>query len=458
MAQTAPAPSLQLWNSLLEGFYIKPEKFAQQLQEDDTFTKWLNVDHLPSMNAPEENNNTSSSVSANTTLPSVNSLSQEQSSATQSQGSAFTAVTPFFQTSGLQNFQSSFVQTQPGITVQYTFNTGVPKGSSVQNVNQLQSTGFTSIQLPQFLTQAQTFTSPVTLQSVAPTTPQVVQNQIMLPSFGFTQQNQQQPLTIVPQFYNMLTQFQPTKPSTPNSTTEEPEDRKRKSTGRSHQRPKRQTRPKVVEAKGAVQCKGKNKKKSAQCRNAALMEYIGPRPIYCAEHIELDPQSLYEKCRSQYQKEVGDKKGCKEVVLKEFGFCYKHYIDAVNETIVATRDVEKARKHFDRIADLLMQLEREAAAAKKKDGDLYQRKNKLIPKFQEMKKVITKTLEDLQPKDLHDELFQTNVLVAPVLNLSHDDLSTDCPEDSLENSLKTQPDNVDNLLNDLNATGFDQFS
>lgn len=38
------------------------------------------------------------------------------------------------------------------------------------------------------------------------------------------------------------------------------------------------------------------------------MEYIGPRPIYCAEHIELDPNSLYEKCKSPYQKEPGDGK------------------------------------------------------------------------------------------------------------------------------------------------------
>jgi len=345
-----------------------------------------------------------------------------------------------------QHFQNSILQ--PGLTVQYTFNTGVPplaKGSSVQNVNQLQSTGFTSIQLPQFLTQAHSFASPIQLQTVPPQA-QVVQNQIMLPSFGFPQQNQQQPLTIVPQFYNMLTQFQPLKTSSPNTTTEEPEDRKRKSSSKTHQRPKRQTRPKVVEAKGAVQCKGKNKKRSAQCRNAALMEYIGPRPIYCAEHIELDPQSLYEKCRSPYQKEVGDKKGCKEVVLKEFGYCYKHYIDMVNE-IVGARDYDKARKNFERTNELLVQLEREAAAAKKKDGDLYQRKNKLIPKFQEMKKVNARAVEELRPKDLPEELFPSNVLVAPVLNLSHEDLS-ECSEDSLEDSLKTQTD----------SDMFDQFS
>lgn len=81
------------------------------------------------------------------------------------------------------------------------------------------------------------------------------------------------------------------------------------------------------------------------------MEYIGPRPIYCAEHIELDPGSLYEKCKSPYQKEVGDKKGCKEVVLKEFGLCYKHYGDTIGE-IVRNGEYEKAMNHSRRITEL----------------------------------------------------------------------------------------------------------
>lgn len=157
----------------------------------------------------------------------------------------------------------------------------------------------------------------------------------------------------------------------------------------------RQTRPKVVEAKGAKQCKGRNRKKGIQCRNAALMEYIGPRPEYCAEHIDLDPRSLYTKCKSTYQKEVGDNKGCKEVVLKEFGVCYKHYLDAVNE-MIRNKEMDTLRHHLSRIGELLNQLEREAAAAKKKDGDLYQRKNKLIPKFQEMKKLAARAIEALQ--------------------------------------------------------------
>jgi len=172
------------------------------------------------------------------------------------------------------------------------------------------------------------------------------------------------------------------------SQTEDTEEKKNKTKApRPFVKRVRQTRPKVVESKGAVQCKGKNRKKGSQCRNAALMEYIGPRPIYCAEHIELDPKSLYMKCKSSYQKEPGDKKGCKEVVLKEFAVCYKHYADLLND-MLKNQEFEKIRHQNIRITELLIQLEKEAATAKKKDGDLYQRKNKLIPKFQEMKRSV----------------------------------------------------------------------
>lgn len=204
-----------------------------------------------------------------------------------------------------------------------------------------------------------------------------------------------------PQYQYMIYQ-QPTVQAAsapkPQGESESSEDRKRKhSAVKPFPRRVRQTRPKVVEAKGAVQCKGRNRKKGTQCRNAALMEYIGPRPIYCAEHIELDPKSLYEKCKSSYQKEPGDNKGCKEVVLKEFGTCYKHFPDLLTE-MSEKNECDSIRKFNERITDLLNQLERDAAAAKKKDGDLYQRKNKLIPKFQEMKKLISNAVETLESR------------------------------------------------------------
>jgi len=172
------------------------------------------------------------------------------------------------------------------------------------------------------------------------------------------------------------------------------EDNRKRKVFRVNIRKVRQVRPKVIESKGSIQCIGINRKKGIQCRNAALMEYIGPRPLYCAEHIELDPNSLYAKCASPYYREVDDRKGCKEIVLKEFGFCYKHYTDRVNRFILE-HNSEMIIAHRTRIYDLLPQLEKEALEAKRKDCDLYQRKNKLIPKFQRMKTIIEKAYESI---------------------------------------------------------------
>jgi hypothetical protein len=80
-----------------------------------------------------------------------------------------------------------------------------------------------------------------------------------------------------------------------------------------------------------------NAKKQSRCRNAALMEYIGTlytlcfsdnvkegdssslahtgeQPVYCAEHIEQDPDSLYCKCKAPYRDNPHDNK-VKPVVL-----------------------------------------------------------------------------------------------------------------------------------------------
>merc|ERR1711879_976406 len=53
--------------------------------------------------------------------------------------------------------------------------------------------------------------------------------------------------------------------------------------------------------------------------------------------------------------------------------------------------VEQAEKDLARVVELLGNLE-EAAAAKKQRHDLFQRKNKLIPKFNGMKKVLEEFL------------------------------------------------------------------
>lgn len=161
----------------------------------------------------------------------------------------------------------------------------------------------------------------------------------------------------------------------------------------------RRVRPKVVAEKGAIQCIGENRKKGTRCRNAALMEYIGPRPLYCAEHITLDVDTLYCKCGSPYQKTVGDGKGCREVVLKEFQFCHKHFDQSLDAMLAeGEQGLATAQAQYDRVCTLLTQLEAEAASAKSVDPDLFQRKHKLIPKFVEMKRLFHKRFPQLKPE------------------------------------------------------------
>merc|ERR1712137_522709 len=166
--------------------------------------------------------------------------------------------------------------------------------------------------------------------------------------------------------------------------------------------PIRPVRPKVVPSKGAVQCMGKNLKKGTQCKNAALMEFFGPRPIYCAEHIELDPESIYCKCSSTYGKTPGDGKGCKEIVLKEFLYCYKHFGDRL-ASIPEDSGLDIAKKDHKRVSEILAQLESEAASAKRKRHDLFQRKNKLIPKFAKMLSQLEEFIAQREPAFGHNE-------------------------------------------------------
>jgi len=181
---------------------------------------------------------------------------------------------------------------------------------------------------------------------------------------------------------------------------ETPNPKKRKSS--SNKRPQRRVRPKVIPEKGATQCIGMNRKKNQRCRNAALMEYIGPKPKYCAEHIHLDPECLYMKCGSKYQKVPGDKKGCREIVLKEFGLCYKHYKDSI-EKMIGVEGYKIAVEKLDRVNDLLDKLESEAMKAKKTNADLYQRKNKLIPKFLDMKNLLNQHINKLKVEGFSEE-------------------------------------------------------
>jgi len=190
--------------------------------------------------------------------------------------------------------------------------------------------------------------------------------------------------------------------------------------------------------KGAIQCKGMNRKKNQRCRNAALMEYIGPRPKYCAEHIHLDTdECLYMKCASSYQKVPGDKKKCREVVLKEFGLCHKHYRDTLCK-MNGSEGLSTCVQNLSRVNALLNNLESEAMKAKKTNADLYQRKNKLIPKFIEMKQILIQHINELKSQGY----------TCPESKLLGSYSSYHFYENQLSNEDRKIPDSGDSLFTD----------
>lgn len=419
MATGHVLPSLLQVHGGLDPLFVNHEKFSIEQQESE-ITSWLKLeDSLPSLTgslssslAPTNGSSCSSSVDASDFLefpssaPSagfsnVKSNLSQLPSMTNKKNATSSSFTNGFNSS-LFNSSSAHSSVQPSPTGQYQ--TQHPFTTNQYNFPTFPGPTFTSFSsfgsfTPQFPYTANIVTatpvnpgSPINNINTASSTPNSPTGspRYSSPVHSYPLVSDMQQMGN-PQFMQLFAQFHQ---YVKQQQHQEEEEKKKKETKLPVRR-MRQPRPKVVEAKGAVQCQGKNRKKGTQCRNAALMEYIGPRPVYCAEHIELDPRSLYEKCKSPYQKEPGDNKGCKEVVLKEFGMCYKHFPDFCNQLIQA-RDVMRARKHYERVTMLLAQLEKEAANAKKKDGDLYQRKNKLIPKFQEMKRIISKAVESLE--------------------------------------------------------------
>eukprot|EP00792_Barthelona_sp_PAP020_P005086 TRINITY_DN2489_c0_g2_i1.p1 TRINITY_DN2489_c0_g2~~TRINITY_DN2489_c0_g2_i1.p1 ORF type:complete len:316 (-),score=73.44 TRINITY_DN2489_c0_g2_i1:157-1077(-) len=131
-------------------------------------------------------------------------------------------------------------------------------------------------------------------------------------------------------------------------------------------------------------CCAKNKKTGKPCRNPALMEYIGEKPEYCAEHIESDPSSIYCKCRSNFGKEIGDGKRCKEVVLKEFMFCSKHLKYHYCDLQTDPSALPEVRSKLARCKELYNKLSQEIQIVRHSNQILFYRKSKLLPKYEKL--------------------------------------------------------------------------
>lgn len=127
---------------------------------------------------------------------------------------------------------------------------------------------------------------------------------------------------------------------------------------------------------------------------------MGPRPLYCAEHIESDPTALYHKCGFVLSApdHRGKEKKCKEIVYKDFKRCYKHFTPWIAEELSGEDKLEKTKEKLEVAWRLAEQLEAEAIAAKGEDQELYQRKSKILPKYQSMAKSLGDYLKQIDPE------------------------------------------------------------
>lgn len=77
-------------------------------------------------------------------------------------------------------------------------------------------------------------------------------------------------------------------------------------------------------------------------------------------------------------------------MFKDFRRCYKHLNEWLEEEFSGEDATERAGSALRTARRLAAQLEQEAASAKGEDQELYQRKSKILPKYQSM----VKTLQD----------------------------------------------------------------
>eukprot|EP00792_Barthelona_sp_PAP020_P005085 TRINITY_DN2489_c0_g1_i2.p1 TRINITY_DN2489_c0_g1~~TRINITY_DN2489_c0_g1_i2.p1 ORF type:complete len:337 (-),score=80.65 TRINITY_DN2489_c0_g1_i2:42-1016(-) len=170
-------------------------------------------------------------------------------------------------------------------------------------------------------------------------------------------------------------------------------------------------------------CCAKNKKTGKPCRNPALMEYIGEKPQYCAEHIETDANSIYCKCKSNFGKEIGDGKRCKEVVLKEFMFCSKHLKYHYCDLQTDPSALPEVRSKLARCKELYNKLSQEIQIVRHSNQILFYRKSKLLPKYEKMAQDLEEcvdTLEQLQASPIKEHAKQDTGNAPKQENLSVD--------------------------------------
>eukprot|EP00298_Acanthocystis_sp_HF-20_P007036 c16741_g1_i1.p1 GENE.c16741_g1_i1~~c16741_g1_i1.p1 ORF type:complete len:249 (+),score=62.04 c16741_g1_i1:387-1133(+) len=150
--------------------------------------------------------------------------------------------------------------------------------------------------------------------------------------------------------------------------------------------------PSSKKTSDAKRCQAVNKQKNQPCRNLALLDYVGPNPLYCAEHIHLDANSLLQKCSATcFPGSIPKQKVCKEIILKEVGICHKHmkdylrHCDLYSYEKLGEQALINTQKLLDRVNLVLQQLKADASSAKLNDRETFQRKAKLISKYRSIR-------------------------------------------------------------------------
>eukprot|EP01099_Mayorella_cantabrigiensis_P004412 TRINITY_DN330_c0_g5_i1.p1 TRINITY_DN330_c0_g5~~TRINITY_DN330_c0_g5_i1.p1 ORF type:complete len:315 (-),score=62.00 TRINITY_DN330_c0_g5_i1:64-885(-) len=170
----------------------------------------------------------------------------------------------------------------------------------------------------------------------------------------------------------------------------------------------------TIDSLPTKQCQAWNKRTSQRCQNIVLMEFLGPIPDFCAQHIEQDPLSLFSHCK--FGSPHNDRRRrCREIVLRDFGWCTKHF-DRFLENYNAHSHLPLLQDKLNIVQSHLRELEESHKAPVKDDKSLYHRKYKIITKLQQMKIRLLhrlSKLERLQPNQ------SIPIQQSPFTQLSH---------------------------------------
>ena len=139
-------------------------------------------------------------------------------------------------------------------------------------------------------------------------------------------------------------------------------------------------------------CSATNKKTGERCQNPPFMGLIEPER-FCPQHIDQDPETPFCHCAS--------KQGCKEVVLKRFGVCYKHfdlYLAGIGNQELEQRLWENLNFLNPLISSMFSQM-----PSVRTDKTIYHRIYKSLRKYQSMRLQI---LEKSKQRSLERMILQ----------------------------------------------------